>query len=99
MCVVCACVRACVRACMCVCVCVCVCAQNLNAPEMFFLIKKRVKSVICCFRMAFVQIIQKPHEPLLVPLNDQGHLPKAQVKAIDSRTTGLIYRLEKGGYV
>ncbi|KAL5518285.1 hypothetical protein EMCRGX_G003990 [Ephydatia muelleri] len=41
--------------------------------------------------MAFVQIIQKPHEPLWVPLNDQGHLPKAQVKAINSRTTGLIY--------
>ena len=84
---------------MCVCVCVCVCDQNLSAPEIVFLMKKRVKSVICCFRMAFVQIIQKPHEPLLVPLNDQGHLPKVHVMTIDSRTTGLIYWLEKGGHV
>ena len=48
-------------------------------------------------KMAFISIKKAPsHEILEVPLNDEGHLPKAQVTAIDSRATGLTYRMPNG---
>ena len=52
------------------------------------------------FRMErFVRISRRGKEPHRLPLNNQGQLPMVQLKAIDSRISGLIYRLQDDGYV